>query len=96
MSDPDKSFIATMTHPVKVWDVSLCKKKNIVPCSLSQLRKHGLNYLTCYLELSTMEYLLGSKSDVEFLRIAKFYPRFKGSLSKIIKILVELPEKLSS
>ena len=47
LPDPDKSFISTMMHLVKVWDVSLCKKKNVVPCSLSQLRKRELNYLTC-------------------------------------------------
>ena len=45
--DPNGSFTSTMMHLVKVWDVSLCKKKNIVPCSLSQLRKRELNYLTC-------------------------------------------------
>ena len=37
-------------------------------CSLSQLRKHELNYLTCYLELSIVKHgstiFLGSKSDI--------------------------------
>ena len=28
LSDQDKSFISTRMHPVKVWDVSLCKKKS--------------------------------------------------------------------
>ena len=27
LPDPDKSFISTMMHLVKVWDVSLCKKE---------------------------------------------------------------------
>ena len=56
MPDPDKSFISTMMHLVKVWDVSLCKKKKKVPCSLRQLRKRELNYLTCYLGLSIIEH----------------------------------------
>ena len=55
MPNQDKSFISTRMHLVKVWDVSLNQKK-IVACSLSQLRKRELNYLTCYLELSIVEH----------------------------------------
>ena len=33
---------------------------------------------------------------MEFLRIVRSYQRFKGSLAKIIKILVELLKKLLS
>ena len=75
MSDPDESFISTRMHLVKVWDVSLCKKKNVVPCSLSQLRKRELNYLACYLELSIVKH--GSniflEAKVTYRRIIRVY-----------------------
>ena len=75
MLDPDKSFITTMMHLVKVWDVSLWKKKNVVPCSLSQQRKHELNYLACYLELSIVERggTVFLEVNVTYRRITRIY-----------------------
>ena len=75
MPDLDKSFITTMMHLVKVWDVSLCKKKNVVPCLLSQLRKRELNYLTSYLKLSIMEHVSNVFLEVKvtFRRIIRIY-----------------------
>ena len=40
------------------------QEEKVVACSLSQLRKHELNYLTCYLELSIVEY-----GDVVYLDV---------------------------
>ena len=46
-----------MMHPIKVWDVSLYKRKKVVAYSLSQVGKRGLDYPTYYdLELSIMEH----------------------------------------
>ena len=51
-------------HPVKMWDVSLCKKKKIE----AYARKHEKEHLTYDLELSIVEYggtiYLGITSDI--------------------------------
>jgi hypothetical protein len=49
-------FLSIIMHLVKVWDVSLCKKKKVVAYSLSQLRKRELNYPTHDVELSIIEH----------------------------------------
>ena len=74
MPDPDESFISTMMHLVKVWDVSLFEKK-VVACSLSQLRELELIYLTCYLELSIAKHgsTIFLKVKVTSRRITRIY-----------------------
>ena len=52
MPDLDKSFISTRMHPVKVWDVSLWKKKKIE----AYARKHEMEHLKYDLELSIVEH----------------------------------------
>ena len=70
MPDQDKSFISTMMHPIKVWDVSLCKKK-----IEAYARKHDKEHLTYDLELSIIEH--GSniplEAKVTYRRITRIY-----------------------
>ena len=82
--------MSTRMHFIKVWNVSLCKKKNIVPCSLSQLRKRELNYLTSYLKLTIVEHesTIFLEVQVTSRRITRIYRTSPPSWSWACDIFV--------
>jgi len=82
--------MSTRMHFIKVWNVSLCKKKNVVPCSLSQLRKRELNYLTSYLKLPIVEHesTIFLEVQVTSRRITRIYRTSSPSWSSACDIFV--------
>ena len=67
LPDQDKSFISTMMHSVKVWDVSLYKKKSS-GLSIKSTKEAWVelpNMLTIVIHCGEWRYcLLGRKSDI--------------------------------